>query len=133
MIRNSAADLIVRRSSFSYDQTLQRITAAIATHGATLFDVIDHAKNAAQAGLELPPTSVVIFGNPVVGTPLMLAAPSLALDLPSRVLVRIDPTGAVDVIYRDPAALAREHGLADDSMAGLTGLIQIVDEALGQH
>ena len=66
----------------------------------------------------------------MVGTPLMLVAPSLALDLPSRVLVRSDRTGAVDVVYRDPGAIAMEHGLAQDSMAGLTGLIHIVDEAL---
>ena len=127
---SNAADLIVRRSSFGYDETLQRLIAAIAARGATLFDVIDHAENAEQVGLELPPTSVVIFGNPVVGTPLMLVAPSLALDLPSRVLVRSDRTGAVDVVYRDPGAIAMEHGLAQDSMAGLTGLIHIVDEAL---
>ncbi|MEP7161563.1 MAG: DUF302 domain-containing protein [Dermatophilaceae bacterium] len=98
-----------------------------------MFDVIDHAENAAQAGLELPPTSVVIFGNPAVGTPLMLAAPNLALDLPSRVLVRSDSTGAVDVVYRDPATLAQEHGLAEQSVEGLSGLIRIIDEALGQE
>ncbi len=63
----------------------------------------------------------------------MPAAPSLALDMPSRVLVRSNPTGTVDVVYRDPAAIAMEHGLAEDSMAGLTGLIHIVDEALGRH
>lgn len=131
MTGSSAAGLIVRRSSFSHHETLQRLIAAIGAHRATLFDVIDHAKNAAQVDLELPPTSVVIFGNPIVGTPLMLAAPSLALDLPSRVLVRSSPTGAVDVVYRDPAALAAEHGLAEVSVAGLTGLIRIVDDALG--
>lgn len=129
----NAPGLVVRRSNFSHDHTLRRLTAAIGRHGATVFDVIDHAENAAQAGLELPPTSVVIFGNPAVGTPLMLAAPNLALDLPSRVLVRSDSSGAVDVVYRDPATLAREHGLAEQSVEGLSGLIRIIDEALGQE
>lgn len=133
MTRSRAPELIVRRSIFSHDETLKRLVAAIDARGATLFGVIDHAKNAAQAGLELPPTSVVIFGNPLVGTPLMLAAPSLALDLPSRVLVRSNPTGSVDVVYRDPAALASEHGLAEDSVAGLTGLIHIVNDAIERH
>lgn len=123
--------LVVRASPFSQSQTLERLIAAIATHGATLFAVIDHAANAVTIGLELPPTTVLIFGNPAVGTPLMLAAPSLALDLPSRVLVRRQATGTVEMIYLDPAALAERHGLAADEVTGLAGLVRIVDDVLG--
>lgn len=122
--------LVIRVSRFSHEYTLERLTAAIRAHSATLFDVIDHAGHAARDGLELPPTTVVIFGNPAVGTPLMVAAPDLALDLPSRVLVRTSITGIVEVVYRDPASMAGQHGLGEESMAGLTGLVRIIDDAL---
>ncbi|MDN5763685.1 MAG: DUF302 domain-containing protein [Microlunatus sp.] len=92
--------------------------------------MIDHTANAATVGLELPPTSVLIFGNPAVGTPVMLAAPSLALDLPSRILVRSTVNRTVDVIYLDPAELAERHGLAGDDVTGLAGLVRIVDDVL---
>lgn len=126
----SPPGLVVRGSRFSHAQTLDRLIAAIAAHGATLFAVIDHTANAATVGLELPPTSVLIFGNPAVGTPVMLAAPSLALDLPSRILVRSTVNRTVDVIYLDPAELAERHGLAGDDVTGLAGLVRIVDDVL---
>lgn len=122
--------LVVRTSRFSHPQTVNRLVAAIATHGATLFAVIDHAANAATIALHMPPTSVLLFGNPAVGTPLMVAAPDLALDLPSRVLVRSNAAGTADVVYVDPTALAERHGLGDDEVAGLAGLVRIIDDAL---
>ncbi|MDN6201313.1 MAG: DUF302 domain-containing protein [Micrococcaceae bacterium] len=125
--------LVVRPSRFGHGETLRLLTAAIAHHGATLFAVIDHAANAAEVDLELPPTAVVIFGNPAVGTPLMRGEPDLALDLPSRVLVREDATGMVEVVYLDPARLAERHGLESNQVKGLVGLTAIVDEALGSR
>lgn len=106
------------------------MTAAIEAHGASLFAVVDHRANATRAGFKLPPTAVAIFGNPAVGTPVMQAAPDLALDLPSRVLVRTTADGTVEVVYRDPAAWAHRYGLRSDAVAGLTGLVGLVDDAL---
>lgn len=122
--------LTVRVSRFSHEKTLERLTAAVTRHGATVFSIIDHAANAAANGLELPPTTVVIFGNAAVGTPLMRSEPNLALDLPSRVLVRVNEAGTVDVVYLNPTALAQRHGLNNHEIAGLTGLIGIINDAL---
>ncbi|MHB1063017.1 MAG: DUF302 domain-containing protein [Georgenia sp.] len=93
--------------------------------------MIDHAAGAEGAGLHMPSTTAVIFGNPAVGTPVMLAAPDVALDLPSRVLVRQAGDVVVEVVYTAPAALAARHGVAAGKMAGLSGLIKIIDDALG--
>lgn len=132
MEQGTDSGLVVRPTTLSHAATVAHLVTAIDAHGATLFDVIDHAENAAQVGLDLPPASVVIFGNPAVGTPLMVTEPNLALDLPSRVLVRRAESGQVEVVYRAPAALARGHGLPEESAAGLAGLIRIVDDALDQ-
>lgn len=125
--------LVVRNSRWSHSRTVEQLVTAAATHGATVFAVIDHAANAAAIGLELAPTTVVIFGNPAVGTPLMREEPSVALDLPSRVLIREVDAGTVEVVYLDPAVLAERHGLDADEVAALTGLISIVDGALGEQ
>ncbi len=127
------SSLIVRVSRFSHGETLERLTTAIVRHGATVFGIIDHAANAATIGLELPPTTVVIFGNPAVGTPLMRSKPNLAFDLPSRVLLRDNEVGTVDVVYLNPTALAQRHGLNSHQVTGLTGLIGIVDDVLGHE
>lgn len=122
--------LVVRVSSYSHSKTLDRLTRAIADHGATVFAVIDHATNAATVGLELPPTSVVIFGNPKVGTPLMRIAPNLAVELPSRVLVRDTAANTTEVVYMDPVMLAERYNL--DEVSGLSGLIHVIDQALAE-
>ncbi len=123
--------LVVRPSRFSHAETLELLSAVIARHGATLFAIIDHAANASRVGMSLPPTTVVIFGNPTVGTPVMHLEPNLALDLPSRILLREDKAGRVEVVYLDPDRLAERHGLDSDDVRGLNGLIAMIDEALG--
>ena len=106
----------------SVGETVQRLTALIEKSGARVFAVIDHADGARQAGQTMPETQVIIFGNPAAGTPLMLAAPGLAIDLPLRLLVRQDPDGQTSVLHHDPAALAAAYGLPAD----LAGPLQAV-------
>jgi uncharacterized protein (DUF302 family) len=104
-------------SLHDFATTLSRLEAAIEEAGLTLVMAIDHAANADAAGHALRPTTVLVFGNPEAGTPLMLAARTLALDLPQRMLVWEDETGVVFVTWRDPVLTAAEHGLAADEGA----------------
>jgi len=121
-------DLRVVRSDASFDTTLQRLRAALVERGITLFAEIDHAGNAREAGLELPPTVVLIFGNARAGTPLMVAAPDIALDLPLRVLVREQPDGVTVLAYHDPARLADAYQV-EQVPAGILALPALVAEA----
>ena len=107
-----ANGLVTRRSRYAFDETLRRLRSAIEAKGASVFAVIDHAAAAAQAGLTMPPTQVLIFGSPKAGTPLMLAAPSLAIDLPLKILVSEDLGGAVWMSCNSAEYLAGRHGLA---------------------
>ena len=101
-------------SAADFATTLERLEQAIADEGLTLLTTIDHSANAENVGLELLPTTVFLFGNPVVGTPLMRAAPTFALDLPQRMLVWENEDGEVFVTWRAPTVVADEHGLPPD-------------------
>ncbi len=85
---------MVRKSPYSHEETLRRLTDQITRCGLHLFTRIDHTVAAAQAGIRLPPTTVIIFGDPRIGTPIMRSCPDFALELPTRILVRTDPAGA---------------------------------------
>lgn len=125
----AGSDLVIRTSPYDFADTLARLRNQVIAHGARVFAVIDHASGAEGADVRMPLTTVVIFGNPAVGTPVMLEAPDMALDLPSRVLVR-QAGNVVEVVHTPPAALAARHGVAASNVAGLSGLTQIVDDAL---
>lgn len=90
----STRGLMVRKSPYSHEETLRRLTDQITRCGLHLFTRIDHTVAAAQAGIRLPPTTVIIFGDPRIGTPIMRSCPDFALELPTRILVRTDPAGA---------------------------------------
>jgi uncharacterized protein (DUF302 family) len=96
-------------SAHSVSETVARIRAALEAKRVTLFAVIDHSGEAAKAGLPMPDTKLLIFGNPAAGTPLMLSAPSAAIDLPLKILVAEDPAGHVTVSWNDPAWLQTRH------------------------
>ena len=102
-------------SSHSVDETVERLKTILHAKGVTLFAIIDHSGEAEKAGMKMPVTKLLIFGNPKSGTPLMLAAPSSAIDLPLKILVwenvREDPTHKVWISYNSPAYLAKRHGL----------------------
>lgn len=111
--------IVTRPSRFPFDETVSRLTALIENKGAKLFAVIDHAGEAARAGLQMPPTKVLVFGSPKAGTPLMLAAPSLALDLPLKILVWQGQEGSTWMTYNTAEFLARRHGLPHEQLAPL--------------
>src|SRR5579863_4640323 len=91
--------LIQAPSRYSVEETLQRLQSVFATKGLQVFALIDHSGEAAKVGLKMRPTKVLIFGSPKSGTPLMVAAPSLAIDLPMKALVAEDADGKVSVTY----------------------------------
>src|ERR1700692_1301634 len=86
-------------SIHSVDQTVEKLKEILADKGVKLFALIDHSGEAEQAGMRMPPTKLLIFGNPKAGTPLMLAAPSSAIDLPLKILLREDIDGKVWISY----------------------------------
>lgn len=98
-------------SPYSFADTLTRLRTTLTDKGMTIFATIDHQAGAREAGLTMQPTTVLVFGNPKAGTPLMQAAPDFALDLPLRVLVREDAQGQTWVVYDTATALEGHHGL----------------------
>ncbi len=103
--------ILTLQSHHSVDETLRKLEGLLAARGITLFARIDHSGEAAKVGMSMPPTKLAIFGNPKAGTPLMLAAPGIAIDLPLKILIREDAEGKVWVSYDSPAYLQRRHGL----------------------
>jgi uncharacterized protein (DUF302 family) len=110
----------------SVADTTARLTELLAGQGMKVFDVIDQAAEARQAGLELRDTTLVIFGNPAGGTPVMVASPMSALDLPLKVLIW-DDSGQTRVSYYAPSTLATRHGLTPDLAARLAGIDPLTD------
>lgn len=127
MTRDSDAP-ITRRSDADFRTTLQRLRSAIEAAGAAVIAVVDHAAAAERVGMALRPTTVVIFGNPKAGTPLMQASPTAGLDLPLKVLVWQDEAGSAHLTYSEPAWIARRHGInaAAPVVAQLTKALQTI-------
>jgi uncharacterized protein (DUF302 family) len=106
--------LIQVASKYSVDETVTRLQNVLAERGAKVFTVIDHSGEAEKVGLKMRPTKVVIFGNPKGGTPLMVAAPSLAIDLPLKALVAEDESGKTWITYNSPEYLKQRHGVPEE-------------------
>ena len=117
-------------SRFSVEETIRRLHAAFAEKGLQLFAVIDHSGEAEKAGLKMPPTKVLIFGSPKAGTPLMVAAPSLAIDLPLKALVAEDGQNKVTVTYNDPEYLRERHGFSAELTKNLAGAGALIAKAV---
>ncbi len=117
-------------SQFSFAATLERLTGAIEKAGMTIFATIDHAKNARGVGLAMPPATVLIYGSPKGGTPVMVAAPLAALDLPLRVLVLERADGTVGVAFHPIAAALLPAGMAGDVAARLEPAQQLLVKAI---
>jgi uncharacterized protein (DUF302 family) len=118
------ADIRILHSEASFEQVVDRLHELIRERGLTLFAEIDHARNARDAGLEMPATTVLIFGNAKAGTALMLASPDIALELPLRILVREEVDGRTGIVYIDPERLAAVFGVdaMASSIAGLSAV-----------
>jgi uncharacterized protein (DUF302 family) len=122
--------LVVVASKYSVDDTVSRLQAAFREKGMQIFAVIDHSGEAEKVGMKMPPTKVVIFGSPRGGTPLMLATPSLAIDLPLKVLVAEDANGKVTITYNDPEYLRERHGVPADLIKNLAGAGALITKAV---
>jgi uncharacterized protein (DUF302 family) len=121
---------IVRKPSrHSVDATVEKIEAILGAKGIALFALIDHSGEAAKIGIEMPPTKLLIFGNPKAGTPLMLASPSSAIDLPLKLLVAEDSDGKVWISYNSPEYLLQRHGFPRELLANVAAIVAIADAA----
>jgi uncharacterized protein (DUF302 family) len=107
-------------SPYSVEETVQRLESVLAQRGVQVFALVDHSGEAEKAGLKMRPTKLLIFGNPKGGTPLMVAAPSLALDLPLKALVAEDESGKVWVSYNSPEYLQQRHGVPEDLIKNIS-------------
>jgi uncharacterized protein (DUF302 family) len=111
--------IVTIASHHSVDDTVEKLKRILAAKGVTLFALVDHSGEAAKAGLKMPPTKLLIFGNPQGGTPLMQAAPSVAIDLPLKILVAEDAAGKVQVSWNSPEFLQQRHGFPPELLANI--------------
>jgi uncharacterized protein (DUF302 family) len=106
-------------SHHSVDETVEKLKATLAAKGVTLFALVDHSGEAAKAGLAMRPTKLLIFGSPKAGTPLMVAAPSAALDLPLKILIAEDETGRTQISFNSAEYLHARHGFPAELLANI--------------
>ena len=106
-------------SNHSVEDTVESLTGILRAKGVTLFALVDHSGEAQKAGMKMLPTKLVIFGNPQAGTPLMVAAPSCAIDLPLKILVWEDSNREVWISYNSPAYLKERHRLPEELLANI--------------
>jgi uncharacterized protein (DUF302 family) len=127
----STADkgLIDKPSQHSVDQTVEKLKNILQSKGVALFALIDHSGEAEKVGMKMRPTKLLIFGNPKAGTPLMLAAPSVAIDLPLKILIWEDAAGKVWVTYNSPEFLRERHGLPPDLMQNVSVIEALATKA----
>lgn len=123
----TADGLIAIRSAHGPKDTMNRFEAEVKAKGMTVFARIDHAAGAAEVGLALRPTELLIFGNAKAGTPLMQAAQTIGIDLPLKALVWQDAAGATWLAYSDPSWLARRHGLGHQVEAAVRAMVAALD------
>jgi uncharacterized protein (DUF302 family) len=115
-----------KTSPRSVAETVSRLTGILAAKGMKVFAVIDQSAEASQVGQQLRETTLVIFGSPAAGTPVMAAAPLAALDLPLKVLIW-DDGGQTNVTYYSPAAIVERYGLSEELAARLAGIDPLTD------
>jgi uncharacterized protein (DUF302 family) len=106
-------------SAHSVDETVVRLKTILEAKAVTLFALVDHSGEAEKVGIKMPPTKLLIFGNPAAGTPLMIAAPSIAIDLPLKILVAEDAAGHVSLSWNDPGWLQSRHEFPADLLQNI--------------
>ena len=122
--------IISKESKFSVSETLDRVDALLRSKGIKIFVRVDHSGEAEKAGLKMPPTQLLIFGNPKGGTPVMLAAPTAAIDLPLKALAWRDGDGKVWLSYNDPEYLKKRYSLTDEQIKTIAGTGSLIEQAL---
>ncbi len=126
-----AQTLVSRESKFGVKETIDRLASELEKRGMKVAARIDHAAGAKSAGMEMPPTEVVMFGNPKLGTPLMLSAPSIAIDLPMRMVAWQDKAGKVWIGYTAPDTLKQRYGISDrdEQFKAMSGALDALAKA----
>ena len=119
MTPSSGRGMIDTPSNHSVDETVDKLKGILQAKGITLFALVDHSGEAEKAGLKMLPTKLLIFGSPKAGTPVMLAAPSSAIDLPLKILVWEDGQGKVWISYNSQQYLQNRHGLPQELLANI--------------
>ena len=117
-------------SPHTVDETVQRLKNILVERGLQLFVLVDHSGEAEKVGLKMPPTKLLIFGSPTGGTPVMLAAPSIAIDLPLKALVSEDEAGKVWVSYNNPEYLQQRHAVPAELLKNISGVAALVAKAV---
>lgn len=116
-------------SKYPVDKTLNRLQSILGEKGVAIFAVVDHSGEAAKAGMEMRPTKLVVFGNPKGGTPLMIAAPSVAIDLPLKALIWEDSDGNIWISYNSPAYLQQRHHFPPELIKNIAGVTELLKAA----
>jgi uncharacterized protein (DUF302 family) len=129
MAENPNNGIIDLPGSHSVEQTVEKLKRILQTKAITLFAVIDHSGEAEKVGLAMKPTQLLIFGNPKGGTPVMLASPSIAIDLPLKILVWEDAKGKVWLSYNSTAYLKQRHSLPENVLQNLAAAEKVAHEA----
>lgn len=125
-----ANGLVQVASRYTVEETVQRFESVLAQRGLQVFTLVDHSGEAEKVGMKMRPTRLVIFGSPKGGTPLMVAAPTLAIDLPLKALVWEDENGKVWVSYNSPEYLQQRHGVPEDLIKNIAGVGTLVAKAV---
>jgi uncharacterized protein (DUF302 family) len=111
------------------DQTVERLKGILEAKGVTAFALVDHSGETEKPGLKMRPTKLLIFGNPKAGTPIMLAAPSIAIDLPPKILIWEDDQGKVWLSYNSPEYLRERHGLPEELLQNIAVVERLATKA----
>jgi uncharacterized protein (DUF302 family) len=122
--------LVHLSSTYSAADTMGRLEDVVLKRGLRIVARVDHSRDAVEAGLTMPAATLLIFGNPTSGTPVMIAAPTAAIDLPLKALVWEDSDGHVRLSYNSPQYLQERHGIADDLVKNIAGIGSICEEAV---
>jgi uncharacterized protein (DUF302 family) len=118
-----------RASKHSVEEAVEKLKGILQAKGIALFALIDHGAEAEKVGIKMPPTKLLIFGSPRAGTPLMLAAPRSAVDLPLKILVWEDPGGNVWLTYNSPTYLRDRHGLPVELLGNIAAIETLAAQA----
>jgi len=117
-------------SPYSVPETLKRLDSVLQSRGLAVFARVDHSGEAEKVGMKMHPTQLILFGSPKGGTPVMVASPTLAIDLPLKALVWEDAGGKVWLSYNRPDYLQRRHHVVDDLMKNISGVGTLLKQAV---